>query len=95
LKHLVERVKQLSNDDKCYTDTEIFWKDYFKQSQVDLSISLDDQSVQRQQKIKNETSVWEKIKRLHLNPLRDLPNFDRKNSYTHMKIYFTSVWNFH
>jgi len=78
LKHLVERVKQLPNDDICSTDTDNFWKDYFKQTQIDLSVSLDNQSV-KQQQIKNDTRVWEKIKHLHFNPLRDLPNFDREN----------------
>ncbi|XP_060860226.1 uncharacterized protein LOC132937426 [Metopolophium dirhodum] len=78
LKHLVERVKQLPDDDECSTDTDHFWKDYFKQTQVDLSISLDNQSVKQQQQIKNDTRVWEKIKHLHFNPLRDLPNFDLK-----------------
>jgi len=79
LKHLVERVKQLPDDDECSTDTDYFWKDYFKQTQVDLSVSLDNQSVKQQQQIKNDTRVWEKIKHLHFNPLRDLPNFDREN----------------
>lgn len=79
MKHLVERVKQLSNDDECSTDTDHFWKVYLKQTQVDLSVSLDNQSVEQQQQIKNDTRVWEKIKHLHFNPLRDLPNFDREN----------------
>ena len=88
MKDLVERVKQLPNDDECSTaDTDHFWKDYFKiTTQVDLFVSLDNQSIKQQQQIKNDTHVWEKIKHLHFNPLRDLPNFDREN-YTYVDIF--------
>lgn len=80
MKHLVEQVKQLPNDDNmCSTDTDHFWKDYFKETQVDHFVTLDNQSVEQQQQIKNDTRVWEKIKHLYLNPFRDLPNFDREN----------------
>jgi hypothetical protein len=56
-----------------------YWKDYFKRTQIDFSESLDIQSVQQEQKHKQDARVWKKIKHLHLNPLHDLPNFDRKS----------------
>ncbi|XP_026820265.1 uncharacterized protein LOC113558877 [Rhopalosiphum maidis] len=78
LKHLVDQVKQLPNDNNCYTDMDDYWKDYFKRTQIDFSESLDIQSVQQEQKHKQDARVWKKIKHLHLNPLHDLPNFDLK-----------------
>ncbi|XP_060845411.1 uncharacterized protein LOC132924993 [Rhopalosiphum padi] len=78
LKHLVEQVKQLPNDNNCYMDMDDYWKDYFKRTQIDFSESLDIQSVQQEQKHKQDARVWKKIKHLHLNPLHDLPNFDLK-----------------
>ncbi|XP_025198147.1 uncharacterized protein LOC112596601 [Melanaphis sacchari] len=78
LKNLVKRVKQLPNDNNYYTDTDHFWKDFFKRTQIDLSKTLDTQSAQQQQKYKQDAHAWNKIKHLHLNPLNDLPNFDLK-----------------